>query len=258
MVSAMKRLVAIACLMLSGSPIAALGADDPEASPEPSDFEALVPAESTREDVIRILGEPEWVHNLYTIGDAVRVRLPKTPNDTISQRIPRDKRVWLRVLRYPGDERYPGDRERREFYAAVLHDDIYQYGIGPVAPDERELGAVMERFGAPELVLHAPFVLIDQETRRKTVPRGSIEAAWYPRRGLAYLRDAHGERINAKLHVAPRETVPLLDPDALEEPRDRSLGKYRGKHKDVFDDICLEEPCANDPDSVEGSGAASE
>lgn len=95
---------------------------------------ANVGADNGREAVIRTLGEPDRVESLFAMDDWVPVRLPGRAqmaghygsslsfNDRIQNRIPRNKRVRLRLLRYPGDE-------GRAFYAAVLRDNVYHDDI---------------------------------------------------------------------------------------------------------------------------------
>lgn len=142
--SAVRHPCAIVCLALMGSAVPALAAADEPAGqpPDPPDFGALVPGESTREAVIRTLGEPDRVEGLYAMDDWVPVLLPGRAqvsghygsslsfNDRIQDRIPREKCVRLRVLRYPEDE-------GRAFYAAVLRDDVYHDDIclGDDCPD---------------------------------------------------------------------------------------------------------------------------
>lgn len=224
-----KRLLSILLLtmgagILFGPPAVA----DQRKTPAAADFERLTPGKSSRAEVIRTLGKPVGEYNVYAGKGVVPVQLPKGTK----RYGPRgEARELLRVLQYPGDE-------HREFYAAVLQNDILYYTFAPVPSNERRPEALRERYGKPRVFLNRAF--------HGDVLR-TVEIFAYEEFGLAFINERGKDYFSAKvLHpisASPSTGVVLefREPANVEgrgqsgARGDTTTGDTEGAFDDLFD-----------------------
>lgn len=199
-------------------------------------WEQLTPGESTRQQVIEALGEPQREWNVATADGFIPVRLlPRQERDEISRelgrRIAPEHTVWLRVLRYLGDE-------RREFYAAVLKDGILHYTIEPTLPSERDLERLKQRYGEPTIERSPEVVL---RTKSLTPPYEDhlvqvnvVSTAWYPEQGLGFISGpadrADIEGFTGKVRLEPSKELPRTLDEKVFEPAVDTSGAAKGSN----------------------------
>lgn len=222
-----------ACLLLAVAPA---GADEPE-TPTPAAFAELTPGESSRSDVIAVLGEPSWEFNLYLDSEAiVPVQLPRT---TARYGPDGELRVLLRVLEYPGDR-------RQELYAAVLKDDILFSTFEPVPEEERTAEAVRERYGEPDEVL------LNRVAHGRLFR--SVEVTAYDRLGLAFVDDG-GDGFSARVRHADSTTtrwegvvIRRVDPEEAGRRPQGATDPTADDLSDAFDELDDLESCDDGED----------